>query len=213
MLVACDCSSKASCGQSWHLTDQKIIQCLLDDTAAAIKTMSLHQWLARNFDSIVLTQQLRLVSQDNQLASTVLNKVALLTESNYLLAIIWLWEQVELPCKVFSFIKSTLYCVRTRLLTLAPYLDTWINKTFWCCLQTTGSRYKTSICALPVAPSVSPAASAPAADYPDAMKWPNRARLCYWTNNIIISRQCLNVYRQLRFNFEFWTFAQSLDQI
>ncbi|DBA92631.1 hypothetical protein WJX77_006854 [Trebouxia sp. C0004] len=34
----------------------------------------------------------------------------------------------------------------------------------------TGSRYKTSICALPVAPSVSPAASAPSAAYPDAMK-------------------------------------------
>lgn len=37
-------------------------------------------------------------------------------------------------------------------------------------VQTSGSRYKTSICALPVAPSVSPAASAPSAAYPDAMK-------------------------------------------
>lgn len=36
--------------------------------------------------------------------------------------------------------------------------------------NTSGSRYKTSICALPVAPSVSPAASAPSAAYPDAMK-------------------------------------------
>ncbi|KAL3148597.1 Protein TIC 20-II, chloroplastic [Trebouxia sp. C0009 RCD-2024] len=33
-----------------------------------------------------------------------------------------------------------------------------------------GSRYKTSICALPVAPSVSPAASSPSSQFPDTMK-------------------------------------------
>lgn len=38
------------------------------------------------------------------------------------------------------------------------------------CMQTSGSRYKTSICALPVAPSVSPAASAPSSQFPATMK-------------------------------------------
>lgn len=48
--------------------------------------------------------------------------------------------------------------------------STFLNSVVFFGVQTTGSRYKTSICALPVAPSVSPAASLPSSQDPDAMQ-------------------------------------------